>query len=68
MKIQVTTNELKVLRKVAEGIQIHALASEEGFTRKEAERHLKSVYKKLKTSTPLEALQLLALSGFEVVD
>ncbi len=68
MKIQVTAHELTVLRKIAEGIEINALALEEGLTRREAELHLKSVYKKLKTSTPLEALKLLAQSNFEVVD
>lgn len=68
MSLTFTTAELRLLRYVADGAKLEVLAAQEGVTRKEIEARLKSVYKRLESRNPLEALQKLAQSSFEVVE
>lgn len=68
MSLTFTTAELRLLRYVADGAKLDVLATQEGVPLKEIEARLKSVYKRLDSNNPVEALQKLAQSSFEVVE
>jgi DNA-binding NarL/FixJ family response regulator len=68
MKLTLTNDELHILRQVADGKTLPSIALESGFSKKQAEQCLKSVYKKLHTENPVEALQKLAQTSFTVAD
>lgn len=63
-----TVTELRLLRYVADGAKLEKIALQEGVSHKEIEMRLKSVFKRLKSRDPVEALQKLAQSNFNVVD
>ncbi len=67
MSLTFTTAELHLLRRVADGTKPETLALQEGVTKQEIETRLKSVYKRLNSRDPVEAMQKLAQSSFEVV-
>ena len=52
----------------AEGVEVEEMERAEKISKKEIDARLKTVYKKLKTRNPLEALQVLAQTEFKVVD
>ena len=68
MSMTFTTAELRLLRYVADGAKLENLAMQEGVSKKEIETRLKSVYKRLDSRDPVEALQKLAQSSFEVIE
>lgn len=68
MPVIITTQELSLLRMTAEGVDVEEMERAEKISKKEIDARLKTVYKKLKTRNPLEALQVLAQTEFKVVD
>jgi DNA-binding CsgD family transcriptional regulator len=68
MSLTFTTAELRLLRYVADGAKLETLAIQEGVSQKEIENRLKSVFKRLESRDPVEALQKLAQSNFKVVE
>lgn len=68
MPVIITTQELSLLRMTAEGVEVEEMERAEKISKKEIDARLKTVYKKLKTRNPLEALQVLAQTEFKVVD
>lgn len=68
MSLTFTTAELRLLRYVADGAKLETLAIQEGVSQKEIESRLKSVFKRLESRDPVEALQKLAQSNFKVVE
>lgn len=56
------------MRMAAEGLKPEDIARREDVDKKEVEAQLKSVYRQLGATGPLEALQLLAKKEFKVVD
>lgn len=56
------------MRMAAEGLRPEDIARKENADKKEVEAQLKSVYRQLSTTDPLEALQMLAKKEFKVVD
>jgi DNA-binding CsgD family transcriptional regulator len=68
MKLVLTTAELRILRRAADGTDPQKLAQSEGVATKEINRKLNEVCKKLHAHDPVEAIQKLAKADFTVKD
>ncbi|MCX7637536.1 MAG: LuxR C-terminal-related transcriptional regulator [Cyclobacteriaceae bacterium] len=68
MSLVIKSQTLSLLRLAAEGLTPDEITRIENISKKEIETQLKQVYKQLKTTDPLQALQLLAKTDFKVVD
>jgi DNA-binding CsgD family transcriptional regulator len=68
MKIQITSQELEVLRKSAEGNTIQQIASDLNLNPKDVAKCQKQILAITSTSNVMNALQELARKGFELRD
>jgi DNA-binding CsgD family transcriptional regulator len=68
MKIQITSQELEVLRKSAEGNTIQQIASDLNLNPKDVAKCQKQILTITSTSNVMNALQELARKGFELKD
>jgi DNA-binding NarL/FixJ family response regulator len=68
MKIQITSHELEVLRKSAEGNTVQQIASDLNITPKDVAKCQKQILSITSTSNLMNALQELARKGFELRD
>jgi DNA-binding NarL/FixJ family response regulator len=68
MKIQITSQELEVLRKSAEGNTIQQIASDLNLNPKEVTKCQKQILTITSTSNVMSALHELARKGFELRD
>ncbi|MCS6973561.1 MAG: LuxR C-terminal-related transcriptional regulator [Cyclobacteriaceae bacterium] len=68
LSLVIKSQTLSLLRLAAEGLTPDEITRIENISKKEIETQLKQVYKQLKTTDPLQALQLLAKTDFKVVD
>jgi len=67
MKIVLTSHELEILKQASAGKSTDLIASETGRNKNEVDKDLKSVCVKLKNKNPLDAMQALLKSDFEVI-
>jgi DNA-binding CsgD family transcriptional regulator len=68
MKILITSQELEVLRKSAEGLTAQQIAADLNMNSKEVLKSQKQILARTSTSNVMNALQELARKGFELSD
>jgi len=68
MKLTLTSLELKILKYASEGKNLNDLTGELRLSKKQLDSELRNVCNKLHTKSPLQALQQLVKTEFEVID
>jgi DNA-binding NarL/FixJ family response regulator len=68
MKIHISSQELEILRKSAEGMTVQQIASELNLNPKEVSKSQKMILSRTSCANVMSALQELARKGFELKD
>ncbi|HYC85659.1 MAG TPA: LuxR C-terminal-related transcriptional regulator [Chryseosolibacter sp.] len=68
MKLTIRARELEILRKTVYGLSPKEIAAELQITAEEVERSLKGLMKSTQSKEPMQAMQILAKNGFQLLD
>jgi DNA-binding NarL/FixJ family response regulator len=66
MKVTISSRELEILRKSADGLTVQQIANDLNVSEQIISKTQKQVLQKIGTGNVLSALQLLAKKGFEL--
>jgi DNA-binding NarL/FixJ family response regulator len=68
MKVSLSSRELEILRKAADGLTVKQIANELNVSEQMISRSQKDVLAKIGEANVLKALQAIAKRGFEIKD
>jgi DNA-binding NarL/FixJ family response regulator len=68
MKYSVSSRELEILRKMADGTSVKEIADEFGLTPQVVTKYQKEILQRTRSANAMVALQSLAKSGFVLVE